>query len=96
MRITKREKIIKYLKENCIDILPLECTSYCEERYKKTGTILIEKPHDYNGFQTFHKIIDLCTYNSPIDTETPYHKDCFGNTTYFERNKSYIRICWKK
>lgn len=94
--MTNRDKIIQYLKEHGIDILPYEVDESYAKQYKKPGTILINAWYCFGARKDMYfKVQDLCGYGSPIELKTPYKKDSFGNVSWFEREHCYARIVWK-
>ena len=94
--MTNREKIIAFLADHGIDILPYEIKDPdTQRRYGKPGTILIRKW--YHPHEDIWLAVDaLCDFNNPIDICTPYYKDIYGNTEYFKRDHCYARISWNE
>lgn len=104
-RETKRDKIVRYLADNGIDILKYEITAttrYHESEYRKyhkAGTILIEG--FYGSRKSIYLEVDSLTgwdsaagKTRPIDLKTPYHKDNWGNVDWFKRDDTVARIEW--
>ena len=94
--MTKREKIIRYLSENGIDILKFEIK---DSRYAKSGTIVIDGW--WNSTSIYHEVDKLTGWDAaagamrPIELKFPYKKDAWGNVDWFTRDHSYARVCWR-
>lgn len=93
--MTKREKIVKYLADNGIDILKHERKN---SRYAKPGTIVIGGY--FSDRETFYAVLDLTGYDPatgkkrPIELKAPYEKDAWGNVNWFKHDHSEERIVW--
>lgn len=94
--MTKREKIIKYLADNGIDILKYERKN---SRYAKSGTIVIGGYRSANA-DVYRAVSDLTGYDPatgemrPIALKVPYAKDAWGNVDWFTRDFTEERIIW--
>ena len=82
--MTKREKIINYLKDNGIDIFR---SPYIEEKkeWQKSGTVVIR--NHYLTDDEWCKLDDIrLDYNSPVDVKTI--------RVNFEWMHGYNRLIW--